>query len=154
MAFQPEAGLVLYAINSRMVSGRNITRPPTLTRAIFLRWIQFLSVHSDMPRIFAAWGTLSSGSMTSSNGEGAGWTGLGSVAMVVSLRTSIGAVGVLERRCGHRSQGEQLAAGLVRTLLCRPEHDFGQTRLANGRTGQRPTEDAAPQATAIECVGP
>jgi hypothetical protein len=25
---------VLYAINSRMVSGRNITRPPTLTRAI------------------------------------------------------------------------------------------------------------------------
>src|SRR5215469_2510302 len=83
---QPEAGRVLYAMNSRMVSGRNITRPPTLTRAIFLRWIQLRSVHWEMPRIFAAWGTLSSGSMTSSNREGAGWTGLGSVAMVISLR--------------------------------------------------------------------
>src|SRR5579864_5169291 len=89
MAFQPEAGRVLYAINSRMVSGRNITRPPTLTRAIFLRWIQFLSVHWEMPRIFAAWGMLSRGSMTSSHGEGAGCAGLGSVAMVVSLRNFI-----------------------------------------------------------------
>jgi len=58
---------------------------PTLTRAIFLRWIQFLSVHWEMPRIFAACGTLSRGSMTSSNGEGSGCAGLGSVAMVVSL---------------------------------------------------------------------
>jgi hypothetical protein len=76
---------VLYAINSRMVSGRNITRPPTLTRAIFLRWIQFRSVHWEMPRIFAAWGTLSRGSITSSNGEGAGCAGRDSVAMMFSL---------------------------------------------------------------------
>src|SRR4029077_18818566 len=117
MAFQPEAGRVLYAINSRMVSGRNITRPPTFTRAIFLRWIQFLSVHSDMPRIFAAWGTLSRGLMTSSNGEGAGWTRLGSVAMVVSLRDFDCPRSAYSTAHG-RVEGQESAAGLVRTLLC------------------------------------
>lgn len=69
--------------------GTNITRPPTVTRAIFFRWIQFLSVHWEMPRIFAAWGTLRRGSITSRSGEGACWSGLGRVAMVVSLRNFV-----------------------------------------------------------------
>ena len=108
---QPEAGRALYAINSRMVSGRNITRPPTLTRAIFLRWIQFLSVHSEIPGILAAWGTPSRGSMTSSNGAGAGWTGLGSVAMMLPCRTSIGRERRFDRAEARRSQGQEFGNG-------------------------------------------
>src|SRR6266478_6511017 len=110
---QSEAGRVLYAINSRMVSGRNITRPPTLTRAIFLRWIQFRSVHWEMPRIFAAWGTLSRGSITSSNGAGAG---RGSVAMVFSLRDFVWPR-AFSTAMWHAWSGQESAAGLVRTAL-------------------------------------
>src|SRR6266851_4529492 len=126
---QPEAGRVLYAINSRMVSGRNITRPPTLTRAIFLRWIQFRSVHWEMPRIFAAWGTLSRGSITSSKGAGAGCAGRGSVAMVFSLRDFVWPRAAFSTAMWHAwSQGQESAAGLVRTALCTSEGDFRQTR--------------------------
>src|SRR5271169_5589749 len=40
--FQSDPGYGLWTINLRIVSGRNITRPPTLTREIFFRWTQFL----------------------------------------------------------------------------------------------------------------
>src|SRR5713226_2137869 len=126
---QPEAGRVLYAINSRMVSERNITRPPTLTRAIFLRWIQFRSVHWEMPRIFAAWGTLSRGSITSSNGVGAGCASRGSVAMVFSLRDFVwprAAFSTAMWHAGHKVRNRP--RGLVRTVLCTLEGDSRQTR--------------------------
>src|SRR5712692_1353642 len=81
-----------------------------------------------MPRIFAAWGTLSSGSITSSNGAGAGCAGRGSVAMVFSCGTSFGRGRVFDRDVARRSHGQESAAGLVRTALCKPEGDFRQTR--------------------------
>jgi hypothetical protein len=78
-------------------------------------------------------GTLSRGSITSSNGAGVGCAGRGSVAMVFSLRNlilgaSLAAGGVFDRDVARRSQGQESAAGLVRTALCKPEGDFRQTR--------------------------
>src|SRR5712692_5698503 len=81
-----------------------------------------------MPRIFAAWGTLSRGSITSSNGAGAACAGRGSVAMVFSLRDFEAAVVIFDLALARWSQGRESAAGLVRIVLCKPEGDFRQTR--------------------------
>ena len=89
--------------------------------------------------------------MTSSNGEGGGCAGLGSVAIVVSLpdfdwrrsaySTALGRVG-----------GQESAAGLVRTELCRSECDFGQMSVANEVLRSTSTKTAASQATATQHV--
>jgi len=53
--------------------------------------------------------------------------------MLFSLRNlilgaSLAAGGVFDRDVARRSQGQESAAGLVRTALCKPEGDFRQTR--------------------------
>jgi len=40
----------------------------------------------------------------------------------------LAAGGVFGRDVARRSQGQESAAGLVRTALCKPEGDFRQTR--------------------------
>jgi len=40
----------------------------------------------------------------------------------------LAAGGVFDRDVARRSQGQESAAGLVRTALCTPEGDFRQTR--------------------------
>jgi len=50
------------------------------------------------------------------------------VAMVFSLRNFVWPRGVFGRDVARRSQGQESAAGLVRTALCKPEGDFRQTR--------------------------
>ena len=50
------------------------------------RWYRSRLPSANVPVGRVAQAPLSSGSMISSNGEGAGWTGLASVAMVGSLR--------------------------------------------------------------------
>jgi len=107
----------LRTINLRIVSGRNITRPPTLTREIFLRWTQFLSVHWEMPRIFAACGMLRSGSRSSSNGAGAGSADLGRVAMdvVFLAEPQVRPPVAFSRAFCHASRkGHESTVGLVR----------------------------------------
>jgi len=81
--------------------------------------------------------------MTSSNGAGAGWTGLGSVAMVLPCGTSIGRERRFDRAVARPAQGQESAAGLVRTVLFRPKQDLRQTSAVK----RRQSSPAAPRVT-------
>jgi hypothetical protein len=94
---------------------------------------------------------LSRGSMTSSHGEGAGCAGLGSVAMVVSLPDFDWPRSAYSRALGSVG-GQESAAGLVRTQLCRSECDLSQTSVANEVLRSTSTKTAASQATATQHV--